>query len=276
MTVRRARTAAGLLTGLMLSACASAADRMELAEKIARAGGLRSALAPAGAFTLQTWRRLDVRGAPLRVYIEGDGFAWIDRGTVSPDPTPRDPVALRLAARDRAPNVLYVARPCQYLSPPGCGERYWTSHRFAPEVVASVNRAIDVARAAINAPAVELIGYSGGGAVAVLAAARRSDAAAIRTVAGNLDHVALNRAKGVSPLAGSLNAADAAAAVAGIAQIHFVGGDDTVVERFVADGYRRRAGRGDCVAIVVVPGASHEGGWEKDWPRLLAQPPPRC
>ncbi len=94
------------------------------------------------------------------------GGGWEQRGS---DPTPRNPVALKLAAADGASAVLYVARPCQFAGvdrDPDCTEKYWTSHRFAPEVIDSTSAVIDRAKKVAGVTAVELIGFSGGGAVA--------------------------------------------------------------------------------------------------------------
>ena len=218
-------------------------------------------------------------GGLLRVYIEGDGFAWINRNRISPDPTPRNPVGLKLAAADGATPLLYVARPCQFggiATNPRCTEKYWTSHRFAPEVIEATSVVIDQVKKAAGATAIELVGYSGGGAVAVLVAARRPDVTSIRTVAGNLDHVTLHRRKQVSPLSGSLNAADVATQVSTIPQIHFVGAQDDIIGAYVAESYRNRAAASNCIAIQTIPGTTHGGGWEDMWPRLLAAQLPNC
>ena len=269
---------------LALTACAGVEDRRDDALQLARRAGLNAEIVQSGAFELQTFHRLgrssgDAPSRPLRVYIEGDGFAWINRYRISPDPTPRNPVALKLAAADGASAVLYVARPCQFVGvdrDPDCTEKYWTSHRFAPEVIDSTSAVIDRAKKVAGVTAVELIGFSGGGAVAVLVAARRSDVASIRTVAGNLDHVTLHRRKNVSPLTGSLNAADVAAKVSAIPQIHFVGADDDIIGAYVAESYRRRAAASNCIAIQTISGASHTGGWVDIWPKLVASPLPNC
>ena len=89
-----------------------------------------------------------------------------------------------------APNVAYLARPCQFMPMdrnPQCAVPYWTGKRYTPEVIASMNDAVDRLVARVPGQPVNLIGYSGGGAVAVLIAARRHDVATLRTVAGNLD-----------------------------------------------------------------------------------------
>jgi len=188
-------------------------------------------------------------------------------------------VALKLAATDHAVPLLYVARPCQFGGigdNPRCLQQYWTSHRFAPEVIEATSVVIDQVKEAADATAIELVGFSGGGAVAVLVAARRTDVTSIRTVAGNLDHVILNQHKQVSALSGSLNPADVAEQVSTIPQIHFVGAEDNLIGTYVAESYRSRVTARNCIAIQTVSGASHGDGWEDIWPRLLAVQLPSC
>ena len=269
---------------LTLAACAGVEDRRDSVSRLANGAGLHAQALPGGIFRLQTFYRLqpmygETTDASLRVYIEGDGFAWINRNRISLDPTPRNPVALKLAAADRGVPLLYVARPCQFAgigSNPRCTQQYWTSHRFAPEVIEATSAVIDQVKKAVGATAIELVGFSGGGAVAVLVAARRTDVTSIRTVAGNLDHATLNRRKQVSPLSGSLNAADVAEHVSTIPQIHFVGAEDEIIGAYVAESYRSHAAARNCITIQTVSGASHGDGWEDMWPRLLALQLPNC
>jgi len=72
----------------------------------------------------------------LHVYLEGDGSPWKYRVITLPDPTPRDPLALRLMAHDPAPSV-YVGRPCYNgtSKDPGCNPSLWTSGRYSIKVV---------------------------------------------------------------------------------------------------------------------------------------------
>lgn len=47
---------------------------------------------------------------------------------LSNSPTPKQPLALQLAERDAHPNVVYIARPCQYTSHAldlHCVPEYW-------------------------------------------------------------------------------------------------------------------------------------------------------
>jgi pimeloyl-ACP methyl ester carboxylesterase len=263
------------LLGLLLVVGCAGHDRDATAEAIAGPAGLRRGLVTTDNFVLTVFTRIATPGTPINVYIEGDGLAWISTYQPSSDPTPRKAMGLSLAAADPAANVAYVARPCQYTPPalnPGCSVAMWTDRRFAPEVVASVSQAIDTILAKGGARGLNLIGYSGGGAVAVLLAARRTDVISIRTVAGNLDHAEVNRLHGVSPMPGSLNAIDEAAQVAKIPQIHFSGGDDATVPTAIAERFRSAAGS-SCVAVDLVLGATHESGWLDRWPALLRRLP---
>lgn len=254
---------------------AGCADRLVVAESIAAPTGLRRMTFPGATFTLTGWGRLTAAGQPVNIYIEGDGPAWLSRTTPSPDPTPSRPLGLALAAADTASNVVYLARPCQFTPPadnPACGVAYWTGKRFAPEVVSALDQAVDRIVAQTGAKDIHLTGYSGGGAIATLLAARRGDVASLRTVAGNLDHHAVNRLHNVTPLAGSLNAIDVAAATARIPQIHYSGGKDAVVPPEIAARFAAAVG-GSCVLTVTEAGFDHENGWREAWPGLAARRP---
>jgi len=258
-------------------------ERLRIAERLA---------------TSQNWRRLEVEAAPfvltaylpgptepgrnlsgkmLTVYIEGDGLAWLGTARVSPDPTPVDPVALHLALRQPDGQAAYLARPCQYTAMegnPACGKKYWTSHRFAPEVIAASHQAINTLMAMTSATSLRLVGYSGGGAVAALVAAQRSDVAELLTVAGNLDPARWTSLHMLTPLSGSLNPANVASQIASLPQLHFVGRNDEVMPREIAEGFVAKQGAESCAEIVSVDNTDHRRGWVENWPDLLAYPLP--
>ena len=266
-----------LLVLFLLAGCAagSAAGRRATADEIAREGGLAGLSLPAGPFVLAAALRVAQPGAPLRIYIEGDGAAWIDRSWRSADPTPRNPVALSLAAADRSANVAWLGRPGQYLpaGAPGCDPAYWSDRRYAPELLAALDAAIGELAARAAARRIELVGYSGGAAIAVLVAAWRADVAGLRTVAGNLDPAALNRHHGVSPPAGdSLDPLACAERLRGLPQRHFVGAGDDVVPPAIARGFLDRMGDPAGHALTVVTGVSHARGWTGRWRELLEMP----
>ncbi|MEI6987550.1 MAG: alpha/beta hydrolase [Rhodospirillaceae bacterium] len=264
-----------LILGLtVLTGCA---DRRSAASVLAAGAGFQPVRFDGGEFVLAGYIRGG--GAPvLTAYIEGDGLAWVSRYVLSDDPTPGHPVGLELAVADPSPSVLYLGRPCQYVMPPddrGCSPKYWSSHRFAPEVIVAVNRAIDQAKVRTGAVRVVLVGYSGGGDVAVLAAAARSDVAALATVAAPIDHGAWTRMHNVSPLTGSLNPVDAAAGLAAMPQLHFVGGDDDIVPPAIIKDFLAHQGPAGINRLMVVPGVGHHCCWAERWPqlrRLVLQP----
>ncbi|HET8807234.1 MAG TPA: hypothetical protein VFM76_02535, partial [Methylophaga sp.] len=126
-----------------------------------------SEIIPTSYFELQAFmpeRR--IKHPLLTVFIEGDGLAWISRAQPSSNPTPLDPVSLKLALaykHDHA--VAYLGCPCQFTQYDArCTQKYWTSHRFSEEVIASTSEAISVIKNLMGASDVQLYGYSGGGA----------------------------------------------------------------------------------------------------------------
>ncbi|KIM00164.1 hypothetical protein CCC_02952 [Paramagnetospirillum magnetotacticum MS-1] len=209
-------------------------------------------------------------GAALTVYLEGDGLAFLGPHTVSADPTPTDPLTLRLALAHPGGPVAWLARPCQYGMKPPCHPAYWTSHRYAPEVVAGVGAAIDRIKARVKAERIVLVGYSGGGALAVLVAAARSDVSALVTVAANLDLALWTRLQGLTPLTPSLDPAAMAGRVAHIPQVHLTGGRDEVVPAEVGRAFVSRANAQGRARLLPVEKFGHVCCWAEEWPNLAA------
>ncbi len=264
---------------LFLSGCLtvpSAGERLTTADTIAQGAGFHRSRVRTAPFLLTAYSKIQEPGKELHIYIEGDGYAWVTRNRFSGDPTPRRPEALELAVEDPAPNVVYLARPCQYTSQEmnsACQEAYWTGKRFSEEVIGSMNQAVDWFVKNTQSPGIDLTGYSGGGAVAVLVAARRQDVKSLRTVAGNLDPNGLNEYHEVSPMdESSLDPMEVAGKLSAIPQYHFTGTEDPVVPAFIAENFSKRSGKSSCIHIVPVRGASHAEGWTEAWPRLLTLP----
>ncbi len=93
-------------------------------------------------FTLASWQKVTNPAAPYKIYIEGDGYAFNARGKATQDQTPRGTLVRELAFGDDSPNVIYFARPCQYIKSPICSKRHWTTARFALEVINAEYEAI--------------------------------------------------------------------------------------------------------------------------------------
>ena len=107
-----------ILFGLIFifSACSSTLwlSDTEIANTISEPARLKIKNYKAGQFIVHGRERYDKPGNDLNIYLEGDGLAWVSRREPSRDPTPDNPIGLRLAAIDPAPNVIWLARPCQY------------------------------------------------------------------------------------------------------------------------------------------------------------------
>ncbi len=268
---------AAIVAGLAGCATPSPQARRDSAMVWASAQGWRPLLLPGSAFDLQAFvpERLQ-RTERLTVYIEGDGLAWLDRHTPSFAPTPVDPLGLRLAVADAGAQAVYLARPCQYTqgaSFKGCEVRYWGTHRFAPEVMGAMNDALGELKRRYGATDLVLVGYSGGGAVAALLAARRDDVAALVTVADTLDTAHWPQVQRLSPLLGSLNPRDAAALLARVPQWHFVGLRDDVVPRSVLNHFLDRVSDSASPGarpptVEAMPDFDHHCCWAAAWPQL--------
>ena len=251
-------------------------DPLETARGLAGRAGWRESRLNAPPFTLAAFHTPAATTETLHVYIEGDGRGWRSRRVPPVDPTPGDPLGLKLALADPAPAVLYLARPCQYVRDDergACDPAYWTTYRFAPEVIAATDAAIDRFLADHPAPGVKrrlvLFGYSGGGDVAALVAGRRSDVAALVTIAAPLDHAAWTRHHAVQSLSGSLNPADSAG-WRGLAQVHLLGGRDTIVPPAVARPLiERLQAEGGAARILEMPAYDHECCWAENWRAVL-------
>lgn len=257
-----------------LTACAqfsSPLERVEHATQLATKSGWKQESIVTDDFTLRAYFPPNTgRTKTLTIYIEGDGLAWMSSSTPSDDPTPLDPLALKLALLDDVPSV-YLARPCQYVGvdhQPNCSQKLWTSKRFSPEVIHSTNQAIDQIKKLFEADQLILVGYSGGGAVAALVSVKRNDVDRLITIAGNLDHQKWTSEHHLTPLLGSLNPADAWQQLQYVPQIHYVGGKDHVVGESVARSFAARFPTETVPDIVLMPTFDHYCCWEDRWPAL--------
>lgn len=261
---------------LLLAACVSVpapGERRQAAATLAQARHWHGIDIATPAFNLQAFipDAFDKK-EQLTVYLEGDGFAWVSASQPSSDPTPVNPVALQLALAQPSGNAAYLARPCQYLANQGqCRQRYWTNARFAEDVVASLDQAVGKLKAQAGAQRLTLVGYSGGGALALLLAARRDDVQNIITVAGNLDHAAWTQYHHVHPLDESLNPVDQMQTLARIKQIHLSGANDSVVPSLLTKQFVAAYPKGSPVSIKFIPGYTHQCCWVQDWPQLWQQ-----
>jgi len=212
--------------------------------------------------------RKDNARSVLHVYLEGDGSPWKYRVVTMPDPTPRDPLMLRLMARDSSA-VAYVGRPCYNgaARDQGCDKSVWTSGRYSASVVRSMTGVIQSLVDEHGFDDVKLIGHSGGGTLAMLIAYRVPQVSHVITLAGNLDTDGWTRHHGYTKLYTSLNPAKQPKLAPHILQWHLVGGRDSVIPPAIVQRFIHEQPNALGIAV---QNFSHSCCWESVWPNVLS------
>ncbi len=261
--------AAALALIALMGGCAAPWQRLDA---IARHGGLDKRIVRGNGFDHVVYERpatVRVPGSPaepLIVFLEGDGLPWASPERPSADATARDPIGLALALATPG-RIAYVARPCyhEFARASGCSPADWTSGRYSLRVIASVAAVI----AALDADAAPLwiVGYSGGGALAVLAAPRLPRLEQLVTVAGNLDTEAWTTMHGYLPLSASVNPATTAPLPASIRQLHLYGTADRNIPPGTAIQFVARQPNARARAMA---GFDHICCWTRAWPNIWA------
>lgn len=262
-----------ILTVFFCSACLFHDNPLNTALKIGNQNGFEYLQISSSQFEQVVFLKTSPEIDNLMIYIEGDGSAWARRYKPSSDPSPHKPLALKLASLDPYPSIAYIARPCQYtggINARGCDIRYWTSHRFSEEVIASTSEIISKLKKMTGAKKIGLVGYSGGGAIALLVAMRRTDVVSVRTVAGNIDHIKWTQLQGVTPLEGSLNPADMISGNCRFTQCHYVGSNDNIIPIQIAESYLKKAGNNCLIQLKIIQDCTHYNGWTNIWGSLCA------
>jgi hypothetical protein len=252
---------------LLMAACASP---QRSADRIARHGGLRSLVLSGKGFEHRAYAAVRSSGGMLVLFIDGDGTPWKADGTrVASDPTPRTPLALKLAV-ETPDSVLYLGRPCYFgLGPESsCSPGAWTSARYSADIVNSMVAAATGFAEARGFSRVLLVGYSGGGTVATLMAPRMRSAVGVVTIAANLDTDAWAQLHGYAPLTGSLNPSREPPLPPSVLEWHLIGDRDANVPYLAAQRYLERV---PTDRIRRYPTFDHVCCWEEAWPSFLRQ-----
>lgn len=173
----------------------------------------------------------------IKVFVEGDGLAWLSRSMISSNPTPINPVGLKLMLVDSSKCKIYLARPCQYVNSDICEEKYWSSHRFSDKIIQSYDEALSKLKKDYSNSKFDLIGFSGGGAIVTLIPIYRDDINSIITVAGNIDIDKWVKIKKITPLDDSLNPANFSKKLENIKQHHLIGSEDNVIPKEIYFSY---------------------------------------
>lgn len=247
----------------ILSACASSPSARFNSK--AEAMGFTKKVISTPQFDLTVFYNNVTKTEGLNIYIEGDGRPFIHKTYINQDPTSTQALTLKLMSQDPTRSVL-VGRPC-YHKPKArnCNDsKWWTSHRYSKTIVESIVNAINN----INTPKddVTLIGFSGGGTLAMLAAGHLRTVKRVITINANLDINAWATQHNYTQLSGSLNPIDFLDDLSSIPQDHLIGGKDTNVDASV---WRSKLEPYDSVIVHSYPDFNHQCCWEKIWGAFL-------
>ncbi|ANI17481.1 alpha/beta hydrolase [Pseudomonas citronellolis] len=266
------RVLPALLLGALLAGCQSSREALQ---QLADAHGRQLEILQGQPFPLVMLAPQGIAKATrLRVYLESDGHAWATATQPSLDPSPHNLLVARLAVDDPTPNA-YLARPCQFVMAPSCEPALWTNRRFSQEVVTSLSQALDQMKQRYGCREFELVGYSGGAALALLLAAQRDDVTFVQTLAGNLSPRLWTQMKGLSSLSGSLDPLDYRDRLAAIPQRHLVGDADDVIPALLSKAYLERLHPYVYSQVAISPATDHEQGWEIAW-KIWRDKPLNC
>jgi hypothetical protein len=250
------RLALTLLSTFFLVSCLNLETRFQienLLEKTYKNNG----------FEIFTLQKISNPKKPLRIYIEGDGFSYVKKYRPSINPTPRSSFLFELIAQDNAENLIYIARPCQYVQSKKCEEKYWTNERFSGEVISAISAVVDE----FKDYEIELVAYSGGAMIALQL--QQENIKNIRTIAGNLDLEEFTRIHKISSLETTKINYDR---LSKIPQIHFVGGEDKIIPLEIFVKYQSKLSQKKCLKMKIVDGATHSKNWQ-EWKELLTTKP---
>ena len=260
--LRKALT--GIAVSVLVGACASPAARVA---KFATQQQFQSSVLSGDGYAHVAYFKPSSNSSnTLHVYLEHDGLAWIASEKVSADPTPRHTLMLAAMAQDSSPS-LYLGRPCYFgrRHDPGCGPLLWTHGRYSETVVNAMANALTSFLSSFGETKLVFLGYSGGGALAMLLAERFQQTEAVITVAGNLDIAAWTKRHDYSSLEGSRNPAERAPLPNHVTQIHYVGGRDTNVPPVMIESITSLP-KG---SVITLPEFDHVCCWQAWWPTLL-------
>jgi hypothetical protein len=262
----------GLACIVVIGGTAGCSTPVSQFERRAQTAGLERIEVPTERFTHLIYRSRTVGSTTvppdmLVVYLDGDGTPGSGGAEPSTDPTPREPLALSLLIRSSHP-AIYLTRPCYNgtQNQAACSNRLWTSARYSPTVVNSMAAALGRYAHGLGNPPLVLVGYSGGGTLAMLMAAQTPKLKGVITIAANLDTDAWTAAHGYLPLEGSLNPArldDLA-----VPTVHLIGENDVNVAPAMLTDYFSNHPRAQ---VWRYGSFDHRCCWVEKWPALLEQ-----
>ena len=201
----------------------------------------------------------------LHIYLGGDGTPWISSKHKSVDPTPRKQTALNLMAIDTNP-AIYVGRPCYHAAKKSqnCNSKWWTSNRYSGEVIEALK--IAILQLSNDQQKLTIIGFSGGGTLAMLVAPHLSNIARVITISSNLDIQHWTQRHAFTPLTGSINPAEEPNLPASILTLHLLGAADTNIDaKHIHKQFKNR----NNTKVMIYPSYNHHCCWQEIWTDIL-------
>ena len=198
------------------------------------------------------------------IYIEGDGLSWIDRFTPSSDPTPINPIGFKLASlSDSSVDVVYLARPCQYVKTEACNREIWTKLQYSEQILNTYENILK--ELSYKYSDIHLVGYSGGAVIAMyLGSLKDNNIKSIRTIAGNIDPNEFTRLLNLTPFKTTVDLSNLNQNIKAVSQTHYYGIYDKVIPEELYKNYKKKILDNSCVKISAIK-ASHNEGWEEFW-----------
>ena len=214
-------------------------------------------------FDIFSLQRIDGNNSVV-VYIEGDGLAWIDRFTPSSDPTPINPLGFKLASlSDSSSDVVYLARPCQYVKTEACNREIWTKLQYSKLILSTYENILK--ELSYQYSDIHLVGYSGGAVITMyLGSLKDSNIKSIRTIAGNIDPNEFTRLLNLTPFKTTVDLSDLYKNIKTVSQTHYYGINDKVIPQELHKNYQKKNLDNSCVKVSAIK-ASHNEGWEEFW-----------
>lgn len=235
-------------------------------ERLLKKGDIDSITIGSGQFQHRIFRDTGVNPTSasnrLYIYIGGDGRPWRTPKHVASDPTSERAIMLESMLLGD-PESVYVGRPCYYqVADSRCLGNWWTHDRYHSDVVNSLLKVVE--QLAENHQELWLIGYSGGGTLAVLIGNRLSRPVNVVTVNANLDHQAWTDYHHYSPLTGSINPIQDSARNPDIKELHWYAREDkNILSEWILGYCHSRQ------ALCLPISGSHSTGWPELWPDML-------
>lgn len=202
-------------------------------------------------YKLASWQKITDKKAPIRIYIEGDGYAFNHLGYPTTNPTPRGAFLRKIAFNDPNANIVYLARPCQFVEDARCSQKDWTTGRFSQDIVNSTTQAI---KKITGKQQIILIGYSGGALLSGLVIEQNPKLPVKKwiTIAGVLNHTKWTEDLNLPPLKDSIDLEK----LPTVPQIHLIGDKDKTVS------YKLTESLVDKENLIIIPNAKHNDGFK--------------